>query len=143
MSDKLYYKERIKKAAENHKWHNEPLNNMNMDIKHGDIITLDNGDTVKVSLEVIKQKDQPKCTCEVGHPYNNICCKVHGWEITQDQHKQAIKKDLNYYKENCEKNYMTTPISVLRYITQLEEGYNHAQTEIEELKRNDLQPEHE
>lgn len=27
-----------------------------MDIKHGDIITLDNGDTVKVSLEVIKQK---------------------------------------------------------------------------------------
>jgi hypothetical protein len=27
-----------------------------MDIKHGDIITLDNGDTVKVSLKVISKK---------------------------------------------------------------------------------------
>ena len=29
-------------------------------------------------------------------------------------------KDLNYYKNNCEENYITTPISVLRYITELE-----------------------
>jgi hypothetical protein len=29
-------------------------------------------------------------------------------------------KDLNYYKENCAENYITTPISVLRYITELE-----------------------
>tara|TARA_B110000977_G_scaffold151883_1_gene192820 strand:+ start:1978 stop:2208 length:231 start_codon:yes stop_codon:yes gene_type:complete len=29
-------------------------------------------------------------------------------------------KDLNYYKKNCEENYITTPISVLRYITELE-----------------------
>ena len=27
-----------------------------MDIKHGDVITLDNGDTVKVSLEVINKR---------------------------------------------------------------------------------------
>jgi hypothetical protein len=47
-----------------------------------------------------------------------------------------MKKDLNYYKQNCEENYMTTPLSVLRYITQLEAGYNHAQTEIEELRRD-------
>jgi hypothetical protein len=30
------------------------------------------------------------------------------------------KKDLNYWKENAEENYMTTPISVLKYITELE-----------------------
>ena len=47
-----------------------------------------------------------------------------------------MKKDLNYYKQNCEEDYVTTPISVLRYITQLEEGHNHAQTEIEELRRD-------
>ena len=29
-------------------------------------------------------------------------------------------KDLNYYKENCDDNYMNTPISVLRYITEME-----------------------
>lgn len=29
-------------------------------------------------------------------------------------------KDLNYWKENATENYMTTPISVLRYITELE-----------------------
>lgn len=29
-------------------------------------------------------------------------------------------KDLNYYKNNAEEDYMTTPISVLRYITELE-----------------------
>ena len=29
-------------------------------------------------------------------------------------------KDLNYYKNNCEEDYIKTPISVLRYITELE-----------------------
>ena len=37
------------------------------------------------------------------------------------------EKDLNYYKNNAEEDYMTTPISVLRYITELE-------TELEKLK---------
>jgi hypothetical protein len=31
-----------------------------------------------------------------------------------------MKKDLEYYKQNAEENYITTPISVLRYITELE-----------------------
>lgn len=35
-------------------------------IKHGDIITLDNGDVVKVSLEIIKKKPT---TLEVGKNY--------------------------------------------------------------------------
>jgi len=34
--------------------------------------------------------------------------------------KKKSKKDLSYWKYNCEENYMTTPISVLRYITELE-----------------------
>ena len=29
-------------------------------------------------------------------------------------------KDINYWKNNCEENYITTPISVLRYVTELE-----------------------
>lgn len=29
-------------------------------------------------------------------------------------------KDLEYYRLNAEENYITTPISVLRYITELE-----------------------
>ena len=37
-------------------------------------------------------------------------------------HKQVekVKKDLNYWKNNCEEDYIGTPISVLRYITELE-----------------------
>ncbi len=31
-------------------------------------------------------------------------------------------KDLNYWKNNCEEDYIKTPISVLRYITKLEES---------------------
>jgi len=29
-------------------------------------------------------------------------------------------KNLNYYKNNCKEDYLHTPISVLRYITELE-----------------------
>ena len=29
-------------------------------------------------------------------------------------------KDLQYYKDNCEEDYLHTPISVLRYIGELE-----------------------
>lgn len=31
-------------------------------------------------------------------------------------------KDLNYWKNNCEEDYINTPISVLRYITELEKA---------------------
>lgn len=31
-------------------------------------------------------------------------------------------KDLNFYKNNCEEDYVKTPISVLRYITELEQA---------------------
>lgn len=32
-----------------------------------------------------------------------------------------MKKNLNYYKENAEEDYLTTPISVLRYIGLIEQ----------------------
>jgi len=34
-------------------------------------------------------------------------------------------KDLNYWKENCKDDYLHTPISVLRYITELEKAVNN------------------
>lgn len=36
-------------------------------------------------------------------------------------------KNLDYYKNNAEPDYMTTPVSVLRYITELEEAQNRGQ----------------
>ena len=34
-------------------------------------------------------------------------------------------KNLNYWKKNCEEDYLHTPISVLRYITKLEGKVNN------------------
>ena len=34
---------------------------------------------------------------------------------------KTIKKDLEYYRKNAEEDYMPVPISVLRYISELEE----------------------
>jgi hypothetical protein len=39
--------------------------------------------------------------------------------------KQSRFEDLAYWKNNAEENYMTTPISVLKYIHKLE---NHIET---------------
>ncbi len=33
-----------------------------------------------------------------------------------------MKKDLKYWKNNCEEDYIKTPISVLRYISELEKA---------------------
>ena len=35
-------------------------------------------------------------------------------------------KDLNYWKNNCEEDYIATPISVLRYISELEKKVEQA-----------------
>ena len=39
-------------------------------------------------------------------------------------------KDLNYYKNNCEEDYISTPISVLRYITELEQALQLLQPDV-------------
>jgi len=40
------------------------------------------------------------------------------------------EKDLDYFKQNAEEDYIKTPISVLRYITELEQR-------LEELKQQE------
>lgn len=40
-------------------------------------------------------------------------------------------KDLNYYKNNCEEDYIKTPISVLRYISELEAAINYTSCSME------------
>jgi len=39
-----------------------------------------------------------------------------------------VEKDLNYFKQNAEEDYMKTPISVLRYITELEQRLEEPNT---------------
>jgi hypothetical protein len=48
------------------------------------------------------------------------------------------KKDLDYWRENAKEDYLTTPISVLRYITILEEDLeNRMSTLKEEISPNE------
>lgn len=35
---------------------------------------------------------------------------------------ETTKKDLEYYRKNAEEDYLITPISVLRYITEMEQA---------------------
>ena len=39
-----------------------------------------------------------------------------------NQDDKDSEKDLNYYKNNAEEDYISTPISVLRYISELEDN---------------------
>jgi hypothetical protein len=34
-------------------------------------------------------KEEPKCSCKLGEPYNNLCCKVHG-SIPKEESKQLF-----------------------------------------------------
>jgi hypothetical protein len=55
-------------------------------------------------------------------------------EATMNNNKQSRFEDLAYWKNNAEENYMTTPISVLKYIHKLEE---HIETIKAQLPSND------
>ena len=50
--------------------------------------------------------EETKCECGA-----NVSCECSPEEVV---------KDLGYWKTNAEEDYMTTPISVLRYISELE-----------------------
>ena len=39
-------------------------------------------------------------------------------------------KDLNYWKENAKEDYASTPISVLKYISKLEEEKSYSEEEV-------------
>ena len=43
-------------------------------------------------------------------------------------------KNLQYYKDNCEDDYLKTPISVLRYISELEKEVENFQPKIVEIR---------
>ncbi len=43
-------------------------------------------------------------------------------------------KDLNYWKLNAEEDYIKTPISVLRYISELEKSKEMDKEQMEKLK---------
>jgi hypothetical protein len=38
-----------------------------------------------------------KCTCEVGHPYNNLCCKIHGKIDNDDDGLEEIKEPIGKF----------------------------------------------
>jgi len=46
-------------------------------------------------------------------------------------------KDLKYYKNNCEEDYINTPISVLRYITELEKEVESKPLIIDSVSKNE------
>jgi hypothetical protein len=54
--------------------------------------------------------EETKCECGA-----NVSCKCETEEVV---------KDLEYWRVNAEEDYITTPISVLRYIGELEKGYS-------------------
>ena len=60
--------------------------------------------------------EERQCMCE-----SNENCLKDGYKIIIPQEEPKQKKDLAYWKENAEEDYMKVPISVLRYITELEE----------------------
>jgi hypothetical protein len=56
--------------------------------------------------------------------------------------QEEPKQDLAYWKENAEEDYMKVPISVLRYITELEERmYSEEKAKEMEKQKNKLQAE--
>ena len=50
---------------------------------------------------------------------------------TKKQETLEEVKDLNFWRNNCEENYITTPISVLRYVTELEKEQERSYSEQE------------
>jgi len=44
-------------------------------------------------------------------------------------------KDLNYYKNNCEEDYIKTAISVLRYISELEKNNETKQLTLNNINK--------
>ncbi len=44
---------------------------------------------------------------------------------------KKIIKDLTYWKQNCEEDYSHTPISVLRYISELEKAVEGKESKVD------------
>jgi hypothetical protein len=68
----------------------------------------------------------------INYSLNNLYVNNDDNKMSND--KQSSVKDLAYWKTNAEENYMTTPISVLKYISELEK---HIETIKTQLPSND------
>ena len=51
------------------------------------------------------------------------------WNNIVNAKETFLEKDLNFYRINAEEDYLITPISVLRYISELEKTINKKQDE--------------
>ena len=74
------------------------------------------------NLEFANEDPSPD-SIEDNHPRTNYG-EGYGTKETLEE-----VKDLNYWKNNCEENYITTPISVLRYISELEKQQERSYSE--------------
>jgi hypothetical protein len=72
----------------------------------------------------MSQEESTSCTCGA-----NKSCQCEPEEYYGGlEMGQIPNRDLEYWKDNAEEDYITTPISVLRYISELEK-------EVERLKK--------
>jgi hypothetical protein len=71
--------------------------------------------------ECLSQEEPKQIKCYCGHTITCDC------EPLQERLEEV--KDISYWKKNCEENYITTPISVLRYISELEKQQEKSYSE--------------
>jgi len=65
-----------------------------------------------IGYKIIIPQEEPKCSCKVGEPYNNACCKVHGGipreepkqDSTLENAKLALREYLLTNKEKVTKD---------------------------------------
>jgi hypothetical protein len=70
------------------------------------------GGTILHEYITEKRNKMEETKCECGA---NVSCECG---------PEKVVKDLEYWRLNAEEDYITTPISVLRYIGELEKGYS-------------------
>lgn len=94
-------------------------------------------DPLTGELFVPKRNNQKFATRQNQIAYNNIkAIKKREQEAKKNEapinYQPVIEKDLEYWKQNAEEDYRATPISVLRYITELEQKYEHRCNEVKD-----------
>jgi hypothetical protein len=83
--------------------------------------------------KIILPKEEPKQECKDCNVSLEDCTCI---EDTIDMKQKTLEelKDLAYYKANAEEDYLAVPISVMRYISQLEQQENsYSEEEVLEL----------
>jgi hypothetical protein len=79
---------------------------------------LDEDDYVKQIYKIIIPKEPKHETLKAA--MNILQNSTYGTMGKGCDEESKQEKDINYWKNNCEEDYITTPISVLRYISELE-----------------------